>query len=212
MSTLLIEYQYFGTVNYYKTLFQFSNIKFEEYENYEKGSFRNRTPVPGANGVINLSVPLQKGRDQKAPFRDIKIDYRDKWMVLHMRALDACYNRAPFYEFYREGIRDLLYQEETYLMALDKKLVHWVLKMLKAKPHISATETYDRIVEGDIVDARNTVLPGKELNENLNFTVAEYDQVFRDRIGFKPNMSILDLLFCEGPASAGLLKSSDSRF
>lgn len=212
MSKLLIDYQYFGTVNYYKILFQFSNIEFEEYESYQKGSFRNRTPIPGANGVINLSVPLQKGRDQKALFRDIKIDYREKWMVQHIRALDACYNRAPFYEFYRDGIRDLLSQEETDLMALDKKLVLWVLKMLKHKPVISTTEVYNRQVDRGIFDARNTVLPGKETNKALDLSVPEYDQVFKDRIGFKPNMSILDLLFCNGPASAGLLKSSNSRF
>ena len=212
MSKLIIDYQYFGTVNYYKILFQFSNIEFEEYESYQKGSFRNRTPVPGANGVINLSVPLQKGRDQKALFRDIKIDYREKWMVQHMRALDACYNRAPFYEFYRDGIRDLLSQEETDLMAMDKKLVLWVLKMLKHKPVISATEVYNRQVDGEEFDARNAVLPGKETNIAMDLSVPEYDQVFKDRIGFKPNMSILDLLFCNGPASAGLLKSSNSRF
>ena len=212
MNKLLIDYQYFGTVNYYKILFQFSNIEFEEYESYKKGSFRNRTPIPGANGVINLSVPLQKGRDQKALFRDIKIDYREKWMVQQMRALDACYNRAPFYEFYRDGIQELLSQEETHLMTLDKKLVLWVLKMLKAKPVISVTEAYTRSVDGEIFDARNTVLPGKETNKALDFSVPEYDQVFKDRIGFKPNMSILDLLFCNGPASAGLLKSSNSRF
>jgi len=85
--------------------------------------------------------------------------------VQHMRALDACYNRAPFYEFYRDSIQELLRQEETHLMALDKKLVHWVLKMLKAKPLIAETESYIRPVDGDIVDARNTLLPGKEQHQ-----------------------------------------------
>lgn len=208
MSILLIEYQYFGTVDYYKTLFQFSNIKFEEYESYQKGSFRNRTLIPGANGVMNLSVPLQKGRDQKALFREIKIDYREKWIVQHMRALDASYNRAPFYEYYRDGIREMLSQEEMYLMSLDRKLVAWVLKMLKAKPVISATDEFIHVVDQDTVDARNTILPSK----NPDWDLPEYDQVFKDRIDFKPHMSILDLLFCNGPASAGLLKSSNSRF
>ena len=208
MRTLLIEYQYFGTVNYFKTLFHFSNIKFEEYESYKKGSFRNRTRIPGANGVINLSVPLQKGRDQKALFREIKIDYKEKWIIQHMRALDASYNRAPFYEYYRDGIRDILSQEETYLMSLDRKLIAWVLKMLKVKPLISATEAFIHSVDQDTVDARNTILPSKDLDWDL----PEYDQVFKDKIGFKPHMSILDLLFCNGPASAGLLKSSNSRF
>ena len=93
-------------------------------------------------------------------------------------------------------------------MTLDKKLVQWVLKMLKAKPNISATENYSHVVDSETFDGRNKILPGIDAQTS----VPEYAQVFQDKIGFKPNMSILDLLFCNGPASSGLLRGSDDRF
>lgn len=206
---LLIDYQYFGTVNYYKMLFKFKYIEFEEYEHYQKGSFRNRTIIPGANGLIPLSVPLQNGRDQRALFRDIKISYKDNWILQHTRALDACYMRAPFYEFYRDNLFALLASQEEYLMDLDRKLIQWVLKILKANLTISFSTSYLKELSPDLQDGRNQLLPNQtnSLGEQV-----QYAQVFEDRIGFQPNMSILDLLFCNGPSSAGLLKDSNSRF
>ncbi len=207
--TLLIDYQYFGTVNYYKMLFQFKYIEFEEYEYYQKGSFRNRTIIPGANGLIALSVPLQNGRDQRSLFKDIKIAYKENWVLQHTRALDACYMRAPFYEFYRDPLFSILTNQEEYLIDLDRKLIQWVLKMMKANLTISFTNSYQKEPATDTKDGRNLLLPNQISAEKDQVV---YGQVFEDRIGFKPNMSILDLLFCNGPAAAGLLKDNDSRF
>lgn len=206
---LLVDYQYFGTFNYYKMLFKFKYIEFEEYEHYQKGSFRNRTIIPGANGLIPLSVPLQNGRDQRALFKDIKISYKDNWVLQHTRALDACYMRAPFYEFYRDGFFAILNQQEAYLMDLDRKLIQWVLKMLKANLTISFSSSYQKELGTDTIDGRNQHLPNQKvfLQDEV-----QYAQVFEDRIGFQPNMSILDLLFCNGPSSTGLLIDSNSRF
>lgn len=206
---LLIDYQYFGTVNYYKMLFKFKYIEFEEYEHYQKGSFRNRTIIPGANGLIPLSVPLQNGRDQRALFKDIKISYKDNWFLQHTRALDACYMRAPFYEFYRDNLFELLANQEEYLMDLDRKLIQWVLKMLKANLTISFTTSYQKDLTIDLQDGRNQFLPNQSISLDEQ---VRYAQVFEDRIGFQSNMSILDLLFCNGPTAAGLLKDSNSRF
>lgn len=206
---LLIDYQYIGTVNYYKMLFGFKYIEFEEYEQYQKGSFRNRTIIPGANGLIPLSVPLQNGRDQRSLFKDIKIAYKENWILQHTRALDACYMRAPFYEFYRDGLFSILNSKEEYLMDLDRKLIQWVLKMMKANLEIRFTNSYQKSPGTDTVDARNQFLPNQA--SSISNQVI-YGQVFQDRIGFQPNMSILDLLFCNGPASASLLIDSNSRF
>lgn len=206
---LLIDYQYFGTVNYYKMLFQFKHIEFEEYEYYQKGSFRNRSIIPGANGLISLSVPLQNGRDQRALFRDIKIAYKDNWVLQHSRALDACYMRAPFYEFYRDSLFSILNNQEEYLMNLDKQLIIWTLKMMKAPIKISANSSFQKQVDATSTDGRNLFMPNKVAPPN---TMVPYAQVFEDRIGFKPNMSILDLLFCNGPSAIGLLKDNNSRF
>lgn len=206
---LLIDYQYFGTVNYYKMLFKFKHIEFEEYESYQKGSFRNRTIIPGANGLISLSVPLQNGRDQRSLFKDIKIAYKENWVLQHTRALDACYMRAPFYEFYRDGLFSILNSQEEYLMELDRKLIQWVLKMLKANLAISFTNSYQKEHGIATKDGRNLLLPNQVVPQKDQVI---YAQVFEDRIGFQPNMSILDLLFCNGPASTNLLIDSNSRF
>ena len=206
---LLIDYQYFGTVNYYKILLDFKYIEFEEYERYQKGSFRNRTIIPGANGLINLSVPLQNGRDQRSLFKDIKIAYKENWVLQHTRALDACYRRAPFYEYYRDSLFSILASQEEYLMQLDKKLSQWVLKMLKAKMEIAYSSCYQIQLEEDVKDARGICLPNQKIPLSDMVT---YAQVFEDRNGFQPNMSILDLLFCSGPAATVLLLSNNSRF
>ncbi|WP_439506580.1 WbqC family protein [Sediminibacterium sp.] len=206
---LLIDYQYFGTVNYYKMLFDFKHIEFEEYERYQKGSFRNRTIIPGANGLITLSVPLQNGRDQRSLFRDIKIAYKDNWVLQHTRALDACFMRAPFYDFYRDSLFSILKSQEEFLMDLDRKLILWVLKMMKAQFEISYSSSYEMNMNEDSKDARNIFLPNQF--SALNRPV-KYAQVFEDRNGFQPNMSILDLLFCCGPSAAGLLRDNSNRF
>ncbi|OYY10997.1 MAG: hypothetical protein B7Y66_04305, partial [Sphingobacteriia bacterium 35-36-14] len=187
----------------------FKHIEFEEYEHYQKGSFRNRTIIPGANGLIPLSVPLQNGRDQRALFKNIKIAYKENWVLQHTRALDACYMRAPFYEFYRDSLFAILTSQEEFLMDLDRKLIQWVLKMMKANLTIGLSTSYQKELATEFQDGRNQLLPNhtNSLGEQV-----QYAQVFEDRIGFQPNMSILDLLFCNGPSSAGLLKDSNSRF
>ena len=94
-------------------------------------------------------------------------------------------------------------------MHLDKKLMQWVFKMMKAKLEISYSSSYQMNMEEGVKDARNVFLPNQTIALN---DVVKYAQVFEDRNGFQPNMSILDLLFCCGPAATGLLLSNNSRF
>ncbi|MFN3300792.1 MAG: WbqC family protein, partial [Sediminibacterium sp.] len=148
-------------------------------------------------------------RDQRSFFKDIKIAYRENWVLQHTRALDACYMRAPFYEFYRDNLFSILTSQEEYLMDLDRKLIQWVLNMLRANLTISFTTSYQKEQTADFQDGRNQLLPNQAV---LIQDQVHYAQVFEDRIGFQPNMSILDLLFCNGPSSASLLKDSNSRF
>ena len=82
---IIIDNQYFGTINYINTLFQFSNIQIEQYESYQKMSFRNRCVVAGSNGPVNLSVPLEKGRGQKVLMKDVRISHSANWRVQHWR-------------------------------------------------------------------------------------------------------------------------------
>lgn len=194
---LLIDIQYFGTIDYNKILFQNSNIKIEQYESYQKMSFRNRCMVAGSNGVVNLSVPLEKGRGQKELMKDVRISDYENWRVQHWRTIESCYSRAPFFEFYRDGVFSLLQNKQTFLLDLNLSILEWLAKVFKYKGSASLTEAYHKEYPADVNDLRGAFLPKNYAAEDFDL---KYVQVFEDRIGFKPNLCILDLLFCNGPS------------
>lgn len=205
MSDLLIEYQYFGGINYINTLFQFSNIEFEVYESFQKMSFRNRMVLAGSNGLVTLSVPLEKGRDQKQPIRDVRISYSLPWQQQHWRTIESCYNRSPFYEFYRDGLERIFTSRPVYLLDLNRDIQQWLWKVLKVPAAFSETSSYQTQMLENTFDARNRWIPK---NFQSDADPIRYRQVFEDRIGFQPNLSILDLLFCVGPSAHSLLKGN----
>lgn len=157
--SLIIDNQYFGTINYYKVLFQFSDIKIEQYESYQKMSFRNRCMVAGSNGVVVLSVPLEKGRGQRELVKDVRISYSGNWRVQHWRTIESCYSRAPFFEFYRDGVSDLLQKEETFLLDLNLQILSWLKKVLKFSAVINRTTDYVKTAPEGVTDLRNRFLP-----------------------------------------------------
>lgn len=207
IDTVLSDIQYIGTVNWYKFLFQFSNIQIEQYENYQKMSFRNRCMIVGSNGLIHLSVPLEKGRGQKIWMKDVKISYSENWQDQHWKSIYSCYGNSPFFEYYEDSLKSLFQIKPIYLLDLNCKILEWVNMRLKANWHFFKTEEYLAIPPSHTIDIRNTIKPN---NYDQAKSQIRYTQVFEDRIGFKPNLSILDLLFCNGPASASLLKAEIS--
>lgn len=200
---IIIDNQYFGTINYIKTLFLFSNIKIEQYESYQKMSFRNRCMVAGSNGVVHLSVPLEKGRGQKELMKDVRISHSANWQVQHWRTIESCYSRSPFFEFYRDAVWGLLEKKETFLLDMNMRILEWVKSTLKFPGKLVLTEEYQKTYPPDTIDLRNTMLPK---NYQVSETGLRYTQVFEDRIGFVPNLCILDLLFCCGPNAKTILK------
>ena len=207
MSIILTEFQYFGTVNWYKLLFQFSNIQFEQYETYQKMSFRTRCMIVGSNGLINLSVPLEKGRSQKLLIKDVKISYSENWQEQHWRSIASCYGNSPFFEFYEESLLLLFEIRPTYLIDLNWQTFEWVTKRLKWGAQMERTDQYLPENPNGVFDARNLFKP-RDYDQVKD--VVKYQQVFEDRIGFKPNLSVLDLMFCNGPGSKSLLTSNQS--
>ena len=159
INSLIIDCQYFGTINYIKILFEHSNILIEQYESYQKMSFRNRCMIAGSNGVINLSVPLENGRSQKGLTRDVKISYSTNWQVQHWRSIESAYNRSPYFEFYRDGVWGLLQKEEAFLLDLNLKTLDWLKKALKLPVTISLTDAYRKVYPIDTIDKRNQFLP-----------------------------------------------------
>ncbi|MBR2649147.1 MAG: WbqC family protein [Sediminibacterium sp.] len=208
MSALLIDCQYFGSINYYKLLFQNKYIIFEQYDKHQKASFKNRCLIPGANGVVSLSVPLEKGRDQKAITKDIKISYRDNWVQQHIRTLESVYNRAPFFEYYRDELKTLLERKPLFLLDLNIATTEWISEKFGGGLHISLTESYQPLAGEGEIDGRGRFSPRLNITNHTH----PYTQVFEDKIGYQSNMSILDLLSCTGKAGYRLLVDSKNVF
>ncbi|MCM5528134.1 WbqC family protein [Parasegetibacter sp. NRK P23] len=203
--TLITEFQYFGCINYYKTLFRVTNIEFDVYHPYKKMSFRNRTLLSGGNGIIELSVPLVHGRNQRIPMREVKIDNQQKWQVQHWRSIVSAYNRSPWFEYYKHTLEILFELRFEYLWEWDEACWKWSLESLKWKPDWRVIQdATDVIQEENREDVTDQWLPKNYLSGDAPV----YPQVFGERHGFQPNLSVLDLIFCTGPSARDFLAGS----
>lgn len=197
MNSIIAESQYFGTISYIITLFQKTNIIIEQWDKYPKASFRNRCLVTGANGPIVLSIPLEGGRNVKGLMKDVRISYAGRWQQEHIRTLESCYARSPYYEYYRDAVRRLWEKKQVFLLDKNMAILEWLANVFAYNGRITLTASYHEssalIAE---MDMRNKVLP----RNYLSWQTPQYRQVFEDRMGFQRNMSILDLLCCNGPS------------
>ncbi len=201
---LLIEYQYLSSVILFKNSFYFSHIIFEQYEFYQKMSFRNRCVIAGANGVITLSIPLADGRDQKKISKDVRIANAHHWQDQHWKTIVSCYNKSPWFEFYKEELHELYLRKFSFLVDWNLACFEWIVKKLELPISYSVSSYFAKQYDATD-DWRNKILP----RNYTDFKAVKYRQVFEERIGFLPNLSILDLLFCEGKGARSLLAQSD---
>jgi len=200
---LVIEYQYLPPVYLFSALYKHKHIVFEECELYQKMSFRNRCMLAGAEGVIQLSIPLIKGRNQKTPITEVQIDNRYHWQQQHWRTIESSYRKSPWFDHYAPGLENFYSTDYTHLLKWNLDLFRWIIE--KSELDITTESTTDfnsAHSDTNIVDLRNTLLPKTYIKQSVN----PYQQVFSDRTGFLPNLSILDLLFCMGRNTKEYLK------
>lgn len=178
------------------------SIQLEAHENYIKQSYRNRCHVLTAHGVQPLSVPVLRGNSKiKTPIQEIEIDYSQKWQLVHWRTIQAAYGRAPYFEFYSDYLQAIYEQQHKFLFELNVDLLKLYLKLLKLNKPLNFTQDYQVQVPENVLDLRNRIHP-KISTDNLH--VNPYTQVFGKQ--FVPELSIIDLLFTQGPASLSYLQ------
>ncbi|RPD41618.1 WbqC family protein [Chitinophaga barathri] len=202
--TLLIESQYFPSIYFYKTLIEGQILQIERYEHYQKVSFRNRCYIAGPNGVILLSVPLSKGKNQRTVMKDVRISNEENWQGLHWKTLTSAYRRSPFFEYFEPELEGLYERRFDFLLDWNMACLEWANKALGISPEIRLTDSFQKTYDpaAGIIDKRDHMVPGQLPAAGA----PEYTQVFGERTGFFPNLSILDLLFCEGKRGLELLK------
>lgn len=197
MSVAYLSTAYLAPVQYYSKLTIFDEIRIEAEENYPKQTYRNRCLIATTNGIQALSVPVEKPDTLKAPTRDIRISDHGNWRHLHWNALVSAYNMSPFFEYYADDFRPFYEKKYKYLIEYNNALQTMICGLLDIQPNISYTRTYEPIVKNDF---RNIIDPRHPLPDEA-FVSHPYYQVFRDKHGFQPNLSIVDLLFNMGPES-----------
>lgn len=207
-SRILLETQFFPSIQYMSTLIKHPSVILEKNEHFQKGTYRNRCHIATAQGVQTLSIPLKKGKNQQQIITDVQISYDANWQRPFWRTLQTAYGNAPFWEHYASVFEPFFTKEYTFLFDYNFEILQTLIKILKLNKSItfSFTDTYlpDFTVRkdsfGEGVDFRNQCTPQSQ-SENSK----RYAQVFEDRNGFIPHLSILDLIFCSGNQSLDIL-------
>lgn len=198
---LLIELPYLGNLAFYNLLTKFDQILIERHEFFEKASFRNRCEISGPNGKLVLSIPVVGGKHKKKLYKQTKFCYEHPWLKDHWNSFCASYRRSPYFEFYEDKFEAIFAKEQELLFDLNWDLFQLTMQLLKWDKEITLTEDFQKEYPKDVEDYRSYFLPRKKQKSGI-----KYLQVFEDRTGFMNNMSIVDLLFNEGPNAAHLLK------
>lgn len=205
MKTALIDLHYLPCIEYFTCLKKFDNIVIEKEEHYVKQTYRNRCHVLSANKVERLSIPVIGG-NKKIKIKDIRIEYREKWYNDHWRTIMSSYGRAPFYEYFFDYFEGEFQKREKFLFDFNLKLLTLCLKLLQMEPVINFTDKFEKMPESDIIDLRSVIHPKRGYEKNAFYQPLPYQQVFGK--AFVANLSIIDLLFCEGPNAATTVTNS----
>jgi hypothetical protein len=197
-----IEPQYFPPISVIQALIKHDEVGMVLNEKYRKMSFRNRCMVPGSNGIINLTIPIIGGREVNQLMGEVQIDNTQQWQVQHWRTLTSIYARSPWFEYYAPHLKMFYTQNYTLLYQWNLDLLQWLFKVLHVE--LKTVTIEKKSLPADDLDIQDTVLPKNYTNVKMNDNQF-YQQVFADKIGFKPNLSSIDLLFCEGTNALSLL-------
>lgn len=173
-----------------------ANITYLEIcDNYQKQTYRNRTEIYGANGKLSLTVPVVYSQKNRQGYKDVRIYNSEPWQQQHLKSLMAAYSTSPFYEYYIDELMPLFTQSFDFILDLNLKCLEILQEALQLYFSLAFTEVFEKKVDG-LLDYRELVHPKK------NPTAFEpYTQMFSHKYGFLSNLSILDLLFNEGPSS-----------
>ncbi len=197
-STAILSTAYLAPIQYYSKLINYPSCIIEHFEHFTKQTYRSRCDIYTPNGIKTLSVPLVK-RDHRQAVKDLKISYDYDWQKLHWRTLESSYRRSPFFEYFEDDLYPLYHDKKhDFLIDLNEELQQEILILLKRKPNYSFSNEYHKTYT-DADDYREIISPKESLNSDSLFEPKIYSQVFETRHGFIPNLSIIDLLFNQGP-------------
>ncbi|MEA2043386.1 MAG: WbqC family protein [Bacteroidota bacterium] len=198
---------YFPPIQYFTKIFASDIIYMEAHENYNSQSYRNRTVIIGPNGKQTLSIPVKKISGKRMPIRDVRIDYTENWQKDHLRSIEMAYKSSPFYEFYIDALLKFFTEKYTFLFEYNLQILNGLISEIGLSSEIIFTKKFNPNPETG--DFRFSIHPKQSKQKpDTDFEPRPYIQVFESRFRFMPNLSILDLLFNQGPNTELMLGES----
>lgn len=179
----------------------FCDVYLEAHENFQKQSYRNRCIIASANGPEAISVPVVHDGDIfHTPITEIRVDYKDQWVKKAWRAIESAYSTSAYFEYYKDDIYAILSSGIPTLWDLNLRIIEFFIQKIRLGIHIVPTESYASA--GNALDYRNVIHPKKQNTILKDLDMEKpYFQVFAGKYGFQSDLSVMDLLFNEGPQS-----------
>lgn len=188
---------YYPPIRFFRDWLSQENRVIDVYENFQKQTYRNRCYILSPNGVQKLIVPIEHNGERV--IKDLKISYAKDWQKEHFKSLEAAYRRSPYFEFYEDNLCSVFNKKHKYLIDLNINILEQLLILLQIENTFSLSKSYVESKENDFRAKYNA----KKINNEL----PQYTQVFSEKMEFQPDLSILDLIFNEGPQSIIYLRN-----
>ena len=195
---VLLSTTYFGPVQWFQKLHRAEHVMIEQWESFQKQTYRNRCLIATTNGVQALTVPVEKSA---ACIKEIRISDHGNWRHLHWNALQSAYGESPFFEYYQDDIRPFFEKRWTFLLDFNEAIRQKMCELIDIGPSVTFTTAYITDPQALVVNDYRTVINPKHPAQDDDFETKAYYQVYQMKHGFQENLSILDLLFNMGPES-----------
>lgn len=227
MSTPLLSAFYFGSVEHYRLLARYPKVVVDIGEHYERQSYRTRTSIVGPNGVQDLTVQIARRSGEKMPMHTVGLSYIETWPQQHVHAIRSAYGNTPWFIHYMDEIEAVVLKRHDRLVDLDLATMRLGLKWLGLRTELVISDQY--VVPGLLSDVRcgaptvEVSRIGHETSDNVPIDLRTsfhpkrplppevsaaptYTQLFADRHGFRPRMSVIDLVMNTGPEARSFLR------
>jgi len=207
----IISTAYLPPIDYFRVIKRFQEWEIEQFENYQKQSYRSRCHIYSANGLLPLIIPVDRSCGLSLPIKEIRIDNSKEWQKQHWRAIVSAYNSTPYFEYFKDDLEPFYSKRFNFLFDFNTQLLRQLMDILGIKQEIKFTGSFRNEFsdcrEYDYCDFRNTIHPKRDLTQNQKELILtpvcengnnRYHQLFSEKFGFIDNLSIIDLIFNEG--------------